>query len=484
VNSHSDLLLLRLGALNLDVIKVSSAVERAGIRSHELHSALNLLQPCQSKLRAVSDRLQRLFNAMEQDDVRDFLDGQELSDDLKAIPTPLAVAIKGVQQVTEFLEHAKTATVQINDKLAHSLNDQCSELRDKISVLERDIRRSPAEDHRKYWKEYQDLLDNVARPVFVEYVDFLGGLTVRESGLDDSVCDMTAALLTRFSLVTERTLTLPLPARHAALGTALNGLVLLGFPEWSIWGIPLVGHEIGLGYAKFPLRADELAEIVKQYTPECGPPSAERDSSAEEYLHQLIADALATYILGFSYACASMLLRLNPRHDVPGDPTKPRDIDRARVIMMTLKAGGRTAPSSGGSFSEALERLQEIWNTAVLSHAGPKHADTALAEAKGPPPEDDWLDDFTATAVSHFARSSVIRPYDNERWRASDGWLETMRGWLESRDTPNPDWVPPGVAVVDVLNAAWRLRVMESADPDSLAKSILDSWSKRKQGGA
>jgi hypothetical protein len=38
--------------------------------------------------------------------------------------------------------------------------------------------------------------------------------------------------------------------------------------------------------------------------------------------------------------------------------------------------------------------------------------------------------------------------------------------------------------VADVLTAAWRMRLMDDADPDSVARRVLASWSKRIKGGA
>jgi hypothetical protein len=394
--------------------------------------------------------------------------------------------VKSLKSATEILGRAKETTTEINHPyLQESLDGRCTQLESEISRLEEKVRTTASVDRRQQWIDYQKLLDLDARPTFVEYVDFLGGLTVRDTGLDDRICDMTGELLTRFNSITPQALTLPLPARHAALGNALDGLVLLGFPEWSIWGIPLVGHEIGLGYVRDPKHQAGLTDLVKKFTPmvpHCDRPAEERESNAKAYLDQLVADCFATYILGFSYACAGLLLRLTPRHDEVRSPTMPRDIDRARVIMMTLH-GGDAGPDAGGTFSDAVGGLQKIWESAVRAYAGPDQAAEALEEAKGPPPKDDWLDDFTEMAIEHFTNSRLIQPYDNDRWTQSDTWQShlatTATGTMERRS-----WRPKGAAVADVLTAAWRMRLMDDADPDSVARRVLASWSKRIKGGA
>jgi hypothetical protein len=207
-----------------------------------------------------------------------------------------------------------------------------------------------------------------------------------------------------------------------------------------------------------------------------GQPQGPEDQSHhnEEYVQQLLADAFATYTLGLSYACAALLLRLSPRHDEESSPSQPRDIDRARVIMMTLQAGG----ASGGSFSDAVGRLGKIWEEAVRAHAGPAQADAAVEEAQGPPPKEDWLDDFTSAAVQYFRGLKVlVRAYDNERWNASTQWHDALRD-----DKVDPGWTSVDDAVPDALTAAWRLRLDENANPVGLADNVKKRWSSGRNG--
>jgi hypothetical protein len=478
-----DLLVLRLEALELDNEKVRVAVTRAQQRRQNLEYAREHITPCKAQLRTVQRRFRGLLDAMEDDlDIGNLLTkvSTGLDEELRETPKLIEGLIESIQMTVNCLGDAMATTVSLDDRsmaLQASLNLRCDELGGKISTLRDKVRNSAPASRKEQWGSYHWLLDEVARPVFMEYVDFLGGLTVRDTGLDDRVCEMTDALLTRYKQVTQRSL--PLPARQAALGNALDSVVLLGFPEWSIWGIPLVGHEVGLAYAK-EQHDRGLSALIKRYLPDEQPADESRGpedegSHNEEYIQQLLADAFATYTLGLSYACAALLLRLSPRHDEAPSPSQPRDIDRARVIMMTLETCG----GSGGTFSDAMGSLKDIWEAAVRAHAGPAQAAEAVKEAQGPPSHADWLDDFTRDAVEHFRSLNItVRAYDDERWNASTKWYEA----LLDKNKVDPGWTSVDDAVPDALTAAWRLRLVGQLKPVDLAENLKERWSKGRIG--
>lgn len=471
-----DLLLLRLDALEFDIEKVRSAVESAEARGRFLLDAARQIQPCKGQLNALKRRLDALSEAMDEyPRLAQLLDEAEsgLDKQLCAAPALVDELKQSVDYAASCLVQAADMVVQLDDNansLRQSLNRRCQEMLDTLETLRNTVRDTGTDRRMAQWEDYDELLRDMAEPVFAEYVDFLGGLTVRDTGLDDRICEMTDVLLTRrFKSVTNRTL--PLPARRAALGHALDTVVLLGFPEWSVWGIPLVGHEVGLAYA----RAEEsgyLAPLITKYTE---PVTAE--SPTRSYVVQLLADVFAAYTLGLAYGCAALLLRLGPRYNEQPGRDVPRDIDRARVIMMTLLHQGPNAPVAGGSFSDTVGILEGIWTEGVRAYAGPAHAQNAVNEAAGPPAHLDWLDDFTGDAIEAFGSLRTIRAYDNERWTASQQWYDA----LKSSQPVEPSWNSPENAVPDVLTAAWRLRLCDEVNPTELAADIKDRWSRRKK---
>lgn len=527
----TDLLLLRLDVLESDIAKVSAAVDRAEQRGQFLRSALDTASPHAPDIRAVSEALESLNKGMEREPrIPQLLDDyrRNLARDLREASELLMAAAQGVDESVACLKEAKRMSVILNDEglraLRTSLKQRCELLRTELIELREAVSATATSHRRGQWEKYQVLLDDAARPVFIDYVDFLGGLTVRDTGLDDQVCDMTDQLLARYTGLIKRSL--PLPARQAALGNVLDSVVLLGFPEWSIWGIPLVGHEVGMAYLRnktdpdlldlarqfvstFPSEAEPVGEdktvgdllkvsrnlVLKlssnvEASPEDEPVkellvltrefvsrlSSEQPRPTEQYVHHLIADAFATYTLGLSYASAALVLRLSPRHDEPLRSDNPRDIERARVIMATLLSRGENAPASGGSFSDSVGTLKNIWEAALRAHAGPRDAGQAALEAD-PQPTQAWLDQLSVAAVEHFSGLMQIRPYDNERWQGSEKWIEPLKFGRES-----PDWQPYDNVIPDVLTAAWRLRLRGEA-PSNLAENIKLRWATRQRRG-
>jgi hypothetical protein len=491
----ADLLLLRLDTLGSDIAKVRAAVERAEQRGQFLRDALDNISPHRANIWAVAETVQSLVAAMDREAGLPTLMEEarhNLARDIREAPALLTAAAGGIDSSAQSLSDAKQMSVILNDEglraLRTSLNHRCNDLDTKLEALRITVHDTPSQ-RREQWVAYQHLLDSVARPVFVDYVDFLSGLTVRDTGLDDQVCDMADRLLTRYTGLIKRSL--PLPARQAALGNAMDSVVLLGFPEWSIWGIPLVGHEVGMAYLQNKTDPD-LLHLAQEFVPRV--PSAGTEEGAtnapdapshakatepapsEKYVHHLLADAFATYTLGLSYACAALLLRLSPRHDQPPPTDYPKDIDRARMIMLMLSSGG-TVQTSGGNFSDAIGTLKKIWEGAVGVNADGEPKDHPAKESANPTKVEDWLDELAKSAANHFQGLLQIRPYDNERWAASDKWIDALR-----TGGPTPSWMPYDDAVPDVLTAAWRLRLFGEAR-DNLAENIKQRWSERQRRG-
>lgn len=483
----ADLLRLRLEALEKDIEKVSGAVERAKERSQFLTTARDHIGPCEGRISYVAELVTALVKSLnKQPQIGRQLNStrHRLVEDLQDAEGLMADLQDAVTETWQQVDNACKRTVNLDKQsstLQDSLRNRCTKVCEGIAVLKTDVRGSNAEELPGLWARYKKLLDTEARPVFTEYVDFLSGLAVRDAGLDDRVCGMTDGLLTRFEGATGHPL--PLPARQAALGSALDSVVLLGFPEWSIWGIPLVGHEVGLAWAKSD-HDDDFAALINEYARMALVPAADEEpdgrphgddaqekakEKAKDYVRQLLADVFATFTLGFSYACAALLLRLSPRADGQSKPGTPRDIDRGRVIIATLGDDGDTTPDPGGDFTDKLDNLQTKWEDAVREFASP-----AQPGAPG-----SWLDDFAKQAIAYLrSRHSTIPPYDQERWQRSDEWVTTLRSKVEG--TPvRPILGPPGDDAPDMLTAAWRLR-LDGIDPGHLAASVIELWDSRR----
>lgn len=268
-----NLLLLRLDALHHDVTKVDAAVARAEQRGQYLRDAYDQLKLHIGKLRTVENTLSALVNVMKDDPT----DVENLGPKIRALLEDAAVnlsnqldqaepltkdVLAAISRTLHSLNLAMATTVSLKDpeKLKASLNRRCRDLKKELQELRSTVAEESTTATRPHWETYQKLLDEKARPIFVEYVDFLGGLTVRDTGLDDLVCEMTEALLLRYNSLTKRSL--PLPGRQAALGNALESVVLLGFPEWSIWASRWSATRSGSPTPRSRRRADSLRSSI------------------------------------------------------------------------------------------------------------------------------------------------------------------------------------------------------------------------------
>lgn len=169
----------------------------------------------------------------------------------------------------------------------------------------------------------------------------------------------------------------------------------------------------------------------------------------------LLADAFATFTTGPAYACAELVLRLDPA--APAQPERPPDSDRAAMILAILQQMGD--PGGPPPFAEFGQKLQGYWQ-AALEGVDP---DGRTRRSLDPP--------LDAGRVLTRFRQGVIRPrqaeYSKSDWQLAqqlgDSWLSALQ---RQRELALP--ADPGAyRLRDALNAAWhsRLDVMQR-NPD------------------
>jgi hypothetical protein len=468
---QQQLLLIRLDVLDDDIDKVAGAVERARRRGRRIDEIIAGLAGQESVTTRISD-LQAIVNGVgvrlrEPDDLGEEIDEsavEHLGKQLTEVGEGLQEVYNRVLETRRSLRQIKATIVALDDRVANqgSLDLACGELHTKVAELRG---KASAENLypvrlRELWREYEDLLKTRGRPLFGEYVDFLGGLTMRDTELDDRVCEMTDALLSGFKSVTRHYL--PIPARQAALSNALDSVVKLGFPEWSVWGVPLVAHEVGLALAR-DRSAEDVDRLLGRWTHR-----ASRDRLAE-----LFADIFAAYTVGPAYGCAVLLLRLHPHHDEEVGDSEARDVDRARLMLDTLRAGSEP----GSEFRRTAGRLTTMWRDAVITLAGPGIAAAAAAEAVDPPPERDWLDEYLADVLTVLDRRGAIERFGEVKWAEGlEAWGSRLEKVAGMRRTP--------ADVLAVLNLAWAGRLETPADSDTISKRVQTLWDTHKPRSA
>ena len=269
------------------------------------------------------------------------------------------------------------------------------------------------------WEELGSISED-AGDLLAECLAFLEGALVRSAGIDEGVCDIVDRLLDELSHFTE------VPwARLSILGDddhvfALADIVRVRFPEFTLWGVPVAGHEFGHVVSRAtPVIAQALAAL--------GPD--------EPRWRELFSDLYATWTLGPAFACTTVLTRFRPAH-APRSATHPPDAERVHVVLRTLEF---LHDESGSPYGLALTTLRRAWGAGGL-------ADELSAEIR------DGLD-YTADQL--LGKLRVAAP------------LAAYAGWADARDFARllaeraepPPACAHGVAMRDVLNAAWHSRL-------------------------
>jgi hypothetical protein len=436
--------------------------------------------------------------------------------DIKSELTPLKVSIDSaatylkevesaaddgtIRTVMRFLDDASTAEARLEklfgsmatviDQMANlwdeisaeglnSVNDalskKCRQRITRVEQMEREIEDDPERDRGAVWEDYEDIAfrDGArlfgSEPLFAEYVDFLGGLALRNTGIDEGVCHMADELLERCHLIADSTLwhSLTVPARRMPPESTIARMIRLGFPEWTVWAVPLGVYEYG------HVVVTENRELRDQV----------KESALEEHLDALriyLADAFATYCMGPSYAYASILLALDPYSGEyvgrpegtavperqPASMELSPDTRRAYVILEALR------DMDSGAYKGVRTTLTRYWENALQAFG----LDFKLEDD-----EERRLKEVVRLMSDFLDVHTIGLRYEADQWRkvTSDAWPKLV-------ETPPAEFPLKTLDddIRDVVNAAWHQRILdpESAvgdGADRLAEAALALWRER-----
>jgi hypothetical protein len=356
--------------------------------------------------------------------------------------------------------------------LEQTFQDQAQALIDKIERIDLG---SPVDA----WEQYRTQIRDQSDVLFSEYVEFLGGVALRDTGLgglvpsplhpdeaeyNRDVCHMADELIRQIYYIGSEGLwhSMAVPGRRHATAGTISRMIRLGFPEWTVWAVPLAAFEFGQVVV-------DVNHLVDNYPQPAG-------VSADD-LRVALADAFATYVMGPSYALASILTRLEPAGaatpaplgcaaaaqaggaDAPPGLT---DGERAQVIFETLRLMDEDATYTG-----VLEKLREQWSNS-LGHSGV--AVDLLPESN------DRVAGWTGYMQQVLKKSASRVIYRPSRWREAMDWqpLVQLANGLETNE-----WRlnPQSHDVRDLLSAAWYQRVTsDERSSRPLAVAALTLW--------
>lgn len=281
--------------------------------------------------------------------------------------------------------------------------------------------------------------------LFDEYVELLRGMALREVGYGDDDVDIGHV----FAIADQMPKlwapvngwawgSLALPSRMEQNALTSSGVLQIGFPEWTIWALPLVQHDFG---RMFVNRCVQNADN-----------------------EGLLADACATIVTGPAYACAALLLRLDPQQVKSGAPET--ETLRSATIIRALSEV--TSKSGDQVLLDLTKRLNDEWRDAI--------------SAAGSQPElfDQAIGSQDVEMAVEQAIEMLATTFDEARppWAASWPIVTTMARQLKADEAaditlPSPsDGGKKPLALTFLLNAAWFARIGPAVDEEANANQI------------
>lgn len=286
------------------------------------------------------------------------------------------------------------------------------------------------------------------RSLLDECVSLLHGTMDRRAGLDDGICDIADALLECLCKLADVRW-----RRFTVLGseylTERTGVVRVRFPAASIWELPFLAHEFA-HVIEPDIRADNedgtRFEVLARFL-------AENAAGAQEqaFLREHYADILATYAVGPMYGWALIFQQFDPisAFDSEDDfESHPSAAKRMHIVLRTLESMDGARPGGGSPYHGCrAQQMTTLWETTLAAGRKPRELSKRTV---------GQLDRQQAGLFHIVAENlSELRYTGWERAR-------TLAAQVAAQDsTPVPD---SAVSIVDVLNAAW---VMRLAQPDA-----------------
>jgi hypothetical protein len=451
----AELLLLRLEVLKRGIRDVQEVLE-AG-----------------NELRATIKRAQDNVDAAWWfvNNILEVANNQKVIDALEVLPTSTGVEWKNeLRKIKDGLDHARQEGVGLTGQLQSAkdrlseidarlvcfsqdfgvgVGRQMKELGRQIDELAREVEKQP--ESADSWKRYFEDIQPTATRLFTEYLYLLGGVTIRERGLVikalAEVCHLDElCMLAEWHVAWELSLCLDwdkptyvaVPGRDLVSEISAWPILRLGFVSWSIWGLPLEGHEFGKLVADVEM-PDQTLKQRKQWKPYL-------TEFGGNGTRVLIADSIAAWAEGPAYACALLFLALNPSRAQGGSSTRNAwDADRAELVLATLRGRTATGPvggrrtADGYEYTPFIDQLEETWNDAC--HLGGK---ALPAERKR------LLQELPGLVEIHLG---LQKPFGLKDWRLADDVLAKL---ISGQEVP----LEPACGVRHLANAAWRGRFL------------------------
>lgn len=345
-------------------------------------------------------------------------------------------------------------------KRADSLSDVGQDL--QVFLIEKAGEIALEEDWETYRRKAKD-----CRGLFEEYVGLLQGVALRDAGFDSDlfrIADRLPSLWRRPGGYSWRSMAVP--AGQELLDQSAARVLRIGFPEWTVFALPLLQHEFGHVFLRLPLLQRPPAQATEGTTADgalgdlaaapggsgAGPANGNPTAAI------CIADAAALCVTGPAYACAVLFMRLEPADVQTEDDLTTR---RAAVILEALKRIAEKCPEDSPLTLMHL-RLKTEWEKAVsvLGNIDAMHAAEQSVEVG------KWVRAAWQVVTTEDPDCAPKLPPWAAKWAVAYNLSVELR--RASRLQAAPEAIDldsivstddPRFALGLVLNAAWMVRV-------------------------
>lgn len=375
-------------------------------------------------------------------------------------------------------------------------------IRPRIRVLVNieDALQRPNADLRRQWEIFLTSASIINQNVFTEYIEFLGGLALRDTGFDTGISKVAEELISKYSPNRKN---LAIPTRRQTVAMTLPRIIRVTFPDWTIWALPSTAHEFWNVVAKSDL-SEPLATSLRALT-------ENDDDVVESQFNDCLGDAFATYTMGPAYAFFAIYLLLDPsspfarRDDTVTDKVPAHSATGISEESKELESDEVRAHSATGILEDARELKAYKVADEVRAHSIFQMLE--CMDSKGPEGDPPYFNvrNQISKAWSDAITQTGIKPKNNEKreiavdkkratdlvkslWTTLDGSASppfTIEVWNEIQQWVGPliqgkvdkdaIKVPHGAELRHVLNAAWLARVSSERGPENdITKAATD----------
>lgn len=327
---------------------------------------------------------------------------------------------------------------------------------DEATRVVSDARRNVARDAMPAWEAWAEQSKD-ADPLVDQIISMLITRLLRQSEVDHGAFEAAEALLTELSSAAGVPPVVIAQTQDVESVDHLRSAVSMRFPGARIWGLPVLVHEFG-HHLVAHLRHRELALADRRPLQDLVSKAARlpgNETFGTEHAHELVADALATVILGPTYPIACLCLRVPSTADRPyvsRGSTHPAWA--RRVAAMRASLDELSLQSGHSRFRSQRETVIDPLTKVVLGDLdGTGDVESLIAEG---------------------AVKAVRQHRPNLMYDGADIAI-ALADRLAAGVTEPVD----GTTVTTIIDAAWRWRLAHSqpADDADVVKTIV-AWCK------